>query len=46
MVVVNFRVPADVKARAASRAEREGFSLSDVLRQFLITWADREGPPA
>jgi antitoxin component of RelBE/YafQ-DinJ toxin-antitoxin module len=40
MVVVNFRVPADVKERAIERAEREAVNLTDVLREFLTTWAD------
>ena len=39
MVVVNFRVPEDVKARAIERAEREGINLTDALRDFLTEWA-------
>lgn len=39
MVVVNFRVPEDVKARAIERAEREGINLTDALRDFLTAWA-------
>jgi hypothetical protein len=39
MVVVNFRVPEDVKARAIARAEREGINLTDALRDFLTAWA-------
>ena len=42
MVVVNFRVPADVKERAVKRAEREGINVSDALRDFLTEWADDE----
>lgn len=40
MVVVNFRVPEDVKARAIERAEREGINLTDALRDFLTSWAE------
>jgi DNA polymerase III delta prime subunit len=40
MVVVNFRVPEDVKTRAIERAEREGINLTDALRDFLTEWAD------
>ena len=40
MVVVNFRVPENVKARAIERAEREGINLTDALRDFLTSWAD------
>ena len=39
MVVVNFRVPEDVKARAVDRAERDGINLTDALREFLTEWA-------
>ena len=39
MVVVNFRVPAEVKERATARAEREGINLTDALRDFLVAWA-------
>ena len=39
MVVVNFRVPEDVKARAIERAEREGINLTDALRDFLTEWS-------
>lgn len=42
MVVVNFRVPEDVKARAIERAEREGINLTDALRDFLNEWAGGE----
>lgn len=42
MVVVNFRVPEDVKAKALERCEREGVNLTDALRDFLIEWADAE----
>lgn len=39
MVVVNFRVPADVKEAAIARAEREDINLTDALREFLTKWA-------
>lgn len=39
MVVVNFRVPAEVKEAALERAEREGINLTDALRDFLSEWA-------
>lgn len=42
MVVVNFRVPEDVKVRATERAEREGINLTDALRDFLSEWADED----
>lgn len=42
MVVVNFRVPADVKEAALERAEREGINLTDALRDFLTGWAKGE----
>ena len=42
MVVVNFRVPATVKADALARAEREGINLTDALRDFLTAWAEEE----
>ncbi len=41
MVVVNFRVPEDVKRRALERAEREGINLTDALREFMTEWADK-----
>ena len=40
MVVVNFRVPEEVKERAIERAEREGINLTDAMREFLTSWAD------
>lgn len=42
MVVVNFRVPEDVKARAIERCEREGINLSDVLREQMTAWASED----
>lgn len=42
MVVVNFRVPEDVKARAIAKAEREGINLTDALRDFLTEWSDSD----
>ena len=39
MVVVNFRVPEEVKERATERAEREGINLSDAMRDFLTAWS-------
>jgi antitoxin component of RelBE/YafQ-DinJ toxin-antitoxin module len=43
MVVVNFRVPEDVKAKAIERCEREGINLTDALRQYLTAWAEESG---
>ena len=40
MVVVNFRVPEEVKAKALERCERDGVNLTDALRDFLAAWAD------
>ena len=42
MVVMNVRVPADVKQRAIERAEREGINVSDPLREFITAWANDE----
>lgn len=39
MVVVNFRVPPEIKEAALERATREGIDLSDPLRDFLTNWA-------
>lgn len=39
MVVVNFRVPAEIKEAAVARAEREGINLTDALRDFLSEWS-------
>lgn len=42
MVVVNFRVPAEVKDAATARAERAGINLTDALRDFLTEWSAGE----
>ena len=42
MVVVNFRVPEGVKAKALDRCEREAVNLTDALREFLIAWANED----
>jgi predicted CopG family antitoxin len=37
-----FRIPDDLYAAAAEKADAEGRSLSDVIRELLTTWVDED----
>jgi predicted HicB family RNase H-like nuclease len=40
--VSNFRIPAELKERAAAKAASEGKTLTDVVVEHLREYADKE----
>jgi len=40
MVVVNFRVPAEVKERGYAKAEEEGRNPTEIMRELWTAWTN------